>query len=514
MLLLVAAWILDLVTPQPFVAAILLNGPIALSSLALDPRFSRLLVVLALVADATAGYFNGISAGHHWDSIAIGNRCIAGLSFLLVGTLSVATQQAGKAAGEAAARERRVLRERALRRAVEAIRASMNLELIERATVREACAALDVDCARLYAFASGLDRPATFVALRGRLDIEEVAERPPSAVLSFLQRVADAGTIVAPSDADALGRLLLETLGTQAAIAAPLREHETTFGVLVLQRDGREFEPAFEEALRYYADQAAIALAQARLFVRISAQNEELAAANAALSERTNVIRDLVYALSHDLRTPLAAAGMTIRQALAGAYGELPQAYRELLDRSLQSNDELQRLAETLLLVSRYESGEQSRRREPVELAPLARAVVDELEPLWSAKPLRVNLQAGDATVLGDAGELRRALVNLIANAIAFTPPGGGIDVSTDAEGGFARVAVEDSGFGVPEENRARLFQRMAGSGRAGAGSGLGLYIVRRIAESHGGTVVYAPRAGGGSTFTLSLPLHDVKVPA
>jgi len=514
-LLLVAAWILDLVTPQLFVAAILFDGPIALSSLAFDPRFTRLLVGLALVADVTAGYFNGVSAGGRWDSLALANRAIVALSFLLVGGLSIATQRAGKEAGEAAARENRALRERGLRRAVEAIRASMNLELIERATVREACAAFDVDRVRLYAFEAGLDRPTTFVATRGSLEIEELLERPPSAVLSFLQRVSDERDIVMPSAGDALGRLLLETLGAQSAIAAPLVEHETLFGVLVLQRDAGEFEPGFEEGLRYYADQTAIALAQARLFVTISDRNRKLGEANDALRERTDVIRDIVYALSHDLRTPLSAAGMTIRQALAGAYGELPQSYRELLDRSLQSNDELQRLAETLLLVSRYESGEQSAQRERVELPPLVRGVVDELEPLWAGKPLRLNVRtANDAATLGDAGELRRALVNLVANAISFTPPGGTIDVSTDVHDGQVRVVVADTGFGVPENERARLFQRISGSARAGAGSGLGLYIVRRIVESHGGSVAYAPREGGGSAFTLTLPLHDVGVPA
>jgi signal transduction histidine kinase len=514
-LLLVGAWIVDLVTPQLFVAAILLDGPIALSSLAFAPRFTRLLVGLALLEDATAGYFNGLSAGGHWDPIAIANRVIVALSFLLVGSLSVATQRAARSAGEAAARESRAVRERGLRRAVEAIRASMNVELIERATVREACAALDVERARLYVFESGLDRPVTFSAVRGSLDIGEQVERPPAAVLSFLQRVADERTIVVPSSGDALGRMLLETLGASSAIAAPLVEHETIFGVLVLQGGTAAFDAAFEEGLRYYADQAAIALAQARLFVMLSGRNEELAAVNAALSERTNVIRDIVYALSHDLRTPLAAAGMTIRQALAGAYGELPAGYRDLLDRSLQSNDELQRLAETLLLVSRYESGEQSAQRERVELAPLARSVVDELEPLWRAKPLQVAVRVeSEAAVLGDPGELRRALVNLVANSIAFTPVGGSVEVSVDARDERAHVAVADTGFGVPESERPRLFERKGGSSRAGAGSGLGLYIVRRIAESHGGTVVYAPRDRGGSTFALTLPLHDVKVPA
>jgi signal transduction histidine kinase len=161
------------------------------------------------------------------------------------------------------------------------------------------------------------------------------------------------------------------------------------------------------------------------------------------------------------------------------------------------------------LLVSRYESGEESRRREPVELERLARDVVAELEPLWHAKGVAVTFVAGAApVVLGDARELRRALVNLLANAVAWTPAGRGITLRADVLDALARLTVEDEGYGVPEAERARLFERVReGPSRQGAGSGLGLYLVRRIAEAHGGRVAYEPRPGGGSTFTLSLPL-------
>jgi signal transduction histidine kinase len=505
--LLVLAWVLDLLTPQLFIAAILLNGPIAMSSLALDWRFTRLLVVLALVADITAGYMNGVHDNRHWEAVAVADRTIAAFSFLLVGGLSIATQRSAARAGELAARQDRAARERSVRKAIEAVRVSINPELVKRAIVREARRSLGVDEALLYVFEPSIDEPTTYSAADSP-DVEVSSVRPPAEIMSLLSRFADHIDGIGPLlETDALGRLRLSTFGAQSAIAAPLVEHETTFGVLVLLRRTAAFEPHYEEGLAAFADQCAIALAQANVFAQLGERNEELATANVALRERGDVIRDIVYALSHDLRTPLAAARMTMQQALDGAYGQLPADYREILERTMASNDELQRLAETLLLVSRYESGDRSTQRDPVDAAALATDVVRELEPLWQGKHLEVTVDASEpAMVMADEREIRRAIVNLLANAITWTPAERRILVGVRAGAGVAQVVIDDDGYGVPEAEREQLFERVGRSSRQGAGSGLGLYLVRRIAESHGGSVTYAPRPDGGSIFTLSLP--------
>ncbi len=508
-MLLLAAFALDLVTPQLFVAAILLNVPIALSSLVFDRRFTQGLIVASLIANVIAGYTNGVAAGHHWDAVAIGDRIIAGMSFLLVGLLSVATQSAAKRAGELSARQDRAMRERVVSRAVEAVRISVNPELILRAIAREAVPAFDAKNAWVYAFDPSPTSPTTYGARAGTSDVDVTNARPPAEIVSLLERMGGERDPVAVTGADPLGRMLLATLGVDDALAVTLADR-TRFGVLVVGR-AEAFDAPTEDMVHYFAQQSAAALSRAALFVQLAARNHELAEANAALVERNEVIREIVFAMSHDLRTPLAAAGMTMRQALAGAFGPVQPAYAEILRRTIASNDELQRLAETLLLVARYESGDSSTRREPVDLTAMARNVVAELEPLWKDRNVAVGVvDEGAPVALGDPGELRRALVNLVANAVTFTPRGGTITVRAGSAGERASLTVEDDGYGVPPAERAHLFERLPASGtRVGAGSGLGLYIVKRIAESHGGTASYAPRDGGGSTFRLDLPLAE-----
>lgn len=241
--------------------------------------------------------------------------------------------------------------------------------------------------------------------------------------------------------------------------------------------------------------------------IRQSQKASEFAQRNA----RSELMRDLIYALAHDLRTPLTAARMTLRQALGGAYGELPKEYRDILRRSIASNEDVTRLAETLLSVARYEAGEQSHRREPVNIGELCMSVAEEMQPLFDVRAiaLRCEIAALHAMVLGDAPDLRRALVNLIANAANWTPKGGTVTVSVTVLGRYAGIRIEDDGYGVPADLREHMFERFVGRSSHGAGTGLGLYIVRRILEAHSGTVRYEPRTPAGSTFTMALPLHE-----
>jgi signal transduction histidine kinase len=120
---------------------------------------------------------------------------------------------------------------------------------------------------------------------------------------------------------------------------------------------------------------------------------------------------------------------------------------------------------------------------------------------------LSVSKNGSTRTVLADPSELRRAVSNLVANAIEASPQDANVAIRIEDDAGNVRIIVVDEGYGVPEDQRSRLFARFAPGTRAlGSGTGLGLYIVRLIAEKLGGSVGYAPHEPRGSVFTLTLP--------
>lgn len=498
--LLVIAWVIDLFTPQLFVAAILLNGPIALSSLALRPQLTLRLTILAEFANLIAGYVNGIQAGHHWDTIAVGDRVLSAASFILVGGLTMRSQQNARSAGEGEERKRQIARERALRHAMEHVRASLNMEVVLRAAVREALQLTGADHATIAVRQTSLDVADHFELAKGEADVRVTRRSFTPEEASLIERAREARRVVSVDSGDPLGRFL----GTNALIAS--LEGARGEAALTLSWQDHIPSPQEREEVQAFVDYLAVSLQQTLLFVQLAAQNEEIARQKRALEERSDVIRDLVYALAHDLRTPLAAADVTMDQALNGAYGALPDAYVNVLRTSIESNDGLRRLVETLLLVARYESGEDSRTFAPFAVMALLRRVLDEMQPMAAQRgvQLRADFAESDGEMLADADEIRRAVTNLVANAIDATPSGGRVTIVGRINDGIT-IEVVDDGYGVPPERREQLFQRFGGI-RGGAGTGLGLYIVRRIAEKYGGSATYQPCEPRGSRFSLRLP--------
>jgi two-component system OmpR family sensor kinase len=212
---------------------------------------------------------------------------------------------------------------------------------------------------------------------------------------------------------------------------------------------------------------------------------------------------------AHELRTPLAALRGGIEVALRAE--RTPEEYRRVLASSLEEVERLIRLAEDLLLLSRSSAGPDVTRA-PVDLEPLLLDVFDVGARLGQGAGVSVRTDAmASATVRGDATALRRALLNLIENAIKYTPPGGKVELGLTTGDGLAVITVSDTGIGLDPADADRIFESFvrldAARARDTGGAGLGLAIARSIAVAHGGTLTVESRPGAGSRFVLRLPL-------
>jgi heavy metal sensor kinase len=209
---------------------------------------------------------------------------------------------------------------------------------------------------------------------------------------------------------------------------------------------------------------------------------------------------------SHQLRTPLAAlrsvGEVCLQQDRAAA------EYRDTLGAMLEEVDRLSTIVEKLLLLARLERTQVRGQFRPVDLARLADEVVQAFLVFSQDKGIAMALEA-DARVMveGDADLLHQVVANLVDNAIRYTPTGGTIQLQVQAYGDKVRLAVADSGPGIPEEYRQRVFERFSrGPAAVGSGSGLGLAIVGEIVRIHGGAVDVGASAQGGAEFRVTLP--------
>lgn len=219
---------------------------------------------------------------------------------------------------------------------------------------------------------------------------------------------------------------------------------------------------------------------------------------------------DFVATLTHDLKTPVLATNRAVQFLLDGDFGPVSDSQKEVLDTLLQSNSSLYQLVQTLLDVYRFDSGAKEMHLKTCNLASIITQMVAEIMPLAQEKgiELTATLPANAKDLMCDEEDVRRVLQNLIDNSLKFTASGGTIKVSMVQNGDKTTVSVTDTGKGIPEENKPKLFQRFwqAGStGRYYASTGLGLYLSRRIVEAHGGRIWCESTFGKGSTFAFEI---------
>ncbi|HMP39122.1 MAG TPA: ATP-binding protein [Roseiflexaceae bacterium] len=225
--------------------------------------------------------------------------------------------------------------------------------------------------------------------------------------------------------------------------------------------------------------------------------------------------RRFIADVSHELRTPLAAMQGNL-DVLARGASQDPQLLGESITDMRREVARLIRMTNDLLLLARTDSGFVLR-REPVELDTLLLEVHRELIPLANQVQLCIG-EEDQVSVPGDRDRIKQALLNLSVNALQHTPPGGRVTLGLATDGGYAALSVSDTGSGITAADLPYIFDRFYRADYARShdrgGAGLGLSIVRWIAEAHHGTVRVSSTPGAGSTFTLLLPIDPLLQPA
>jgi signal transduction histidine kinase/HAMP domain-containing protein len=345
----------------------------------------------------------------------------------------------------------------------------------------------------------------------GREDMQKVFPFPPDERSATGLAILRRSTIqFADIDDDpavpSMARAGFQAMGVKSMIGAPMIWEGKGVGAIFV---GRFVAGAFSDKeialLRIFADQAVIAIQNARLFHEIADKSRQLEVANQHKSA-------FLASMSHELRTPLNAIIGFSEVLLARFFGELNEKQDDYLKDIHTSGRHLLDLINDVLDLSKVEAGrmdlELSEFNLPAALSD-AMTLVRE-RAMKHGILLDLDIAPGVGMILADERKFKQIVLNLLSNAVKFTPDGGRIDVSARREGDGILVSVRDTGIGIAPEDQATVFEEFRQVGtdytKKHEGTGLGLALTKRFVELHGGCIGLASEVGRGSTFYFTLP--------
>ncbi len=346
-----------------------------------------------------------------------------------------------------------------------------------------------------------------------RSDGAEPEMTPGALAVALAAGVQGHPVILEDAGANVRGPDLAAMLGPVATvICCPLVLDDQPVGALfVASEQPRRFTTAEVSLLTAIAGQTVLPVRLARLY---DLEREKAALADA----REQMERDLLNTVSHELRTPLTAIKTSI-SGLRATPGAHPPAEERLLQNIDRSTERLILLVNDVLDMARLRAGRVTLQQAPVDLGALAWEANTTVRPLADAKGQSLELAlpgpawATNLIVTGDRRRLEQVLLNILHNAIKYTPPGGVIRVGAEGDEACVRVWVRDSGPGITPADQAHIFERFyvgrtEGSERTDA-TGLGLAIARSLIDLHSGAIGVTSQPGAGSTFYFTLPRGD-----
>jgi signal transduction histidine kinase len=294
--------------------------------------------------------------------------------------------------------------------------------------------------------------------------------------------------------------------GIRAILAVPMVRDDRLIGCLVVSRNqAGDFPAETIELLRTFATQSALAIQNARLFREIEDKGRQLEAASRHKSE-------FLANMSHELRTPLNAIIGFSEVLTERMFGELNEKQDEYLKDIYASGQHLLSLINDILDLSKIEAGRMELELSDFDLPQAIGNAVTLVRERAGRRGIALHQTVDQRLdqIRGDERKVKQVLLNLLSNALKFTPEGGRVDVRATVADGMAEVSVTDTGIGIAPEDQETVFEEFRQVGTADKkveGTGLGLALSRKFIGLHGGRIWVESRVGQGSTFTFTVPL-------
>ncbi|OGY94566.1 MAG: hypothetical protein A3J95_03890 [Candidatus Komeilibacteria bacterium RIFOXYC2_FULL_45_12] len=321
---------------------------------------------------------------------------------------------------------------------------------------------------------------------------------------------------VTPALPKAIALGIQKILKIKAVVAVPVYSEAKIIGAIdfVMSKKPEEITDTEKEMMKALADQVGIVSRNLQYYNEIQNANEELKQANIRLQQLDKAKSEFLSIASHQLRTPLTGIKGYLSMIVEGDYGKVPEKIRRILEEVFLNSDRLTRLVNIFLNVSRIESGRFDLNLKESDMVELINEVVTELKPSASQRQLKLTFHKPKILLPMmkiDRDKIKDVVLNLTDNAIKYTPEGR-VDINISREDHHLKISVTDTGVGISTDEVTKLFEKFVrGSGIAQvdtSGSGLGLYIAKKIVEAHQGSI-WAESAGKGqgSTFSFTLPV-------
>jgi signal transduction histidine kinase len=298
--------------------------------------------------------------------------------------------------------------------------------------------------------------------------------------------------------------------GIRSTVSVPLLYKDSVIGVLATySAQPNAFDKTKVDLLFYFANQAAVAIENARLYEEVTKSRNEVQKAYDELKTLDQFRRDIISNVSHELRTPITIAKSAIELAMDEKNMEKRNELLVMGRNALLKQD---RAVRDLIDIEKLERGTLKLKFEGIDLRQAIEVVVQKMLPIAMKNEIKIKTSLPESLrVKADFEELHHVLANLIDNAIKFNKKGGEVLIEAKQKGKFAEVSVSDTGTGIAKKHLSKVFERFyqadVSASRAYGGTGLGLAIAKEIVEAHGGKIWVESELGKGSKFTFTIPV-------